>query len=149
MHVPGPWPLVTAALVLAADQATKAWAMDHLVLGQSRPLLGSFLRLTRAHNLGGAFGLFPEHKSAFIAVSLGVSAALLGVLVSGRWGGRAVRFGGALVLAGAVGNVIDRLRWGYVLDFLELPHWPVFNVADTAIVLGAAVLAVGILWRRR
>lgn len=137
-------PLLLTATVLALDQGTKAWAVRSLVIGNPRPLLGNLLRLTRVHNPGGAFGLFPQHTGAFIAVSAAVVLVLGAVLFVGRWHGVS-RVGSALLLGGAVGNLVDRLRWGYVLDFLEVSGLPVFNLADTAIVVGAGLLALSLL----
>ncbi len=137
-------PVLVAASVVALDQGTKAWAARSLSVGMSRPLLGDLVRLTRVHNPGGAFGLFPEHAGAFIAVSA-VAVALLGAfLLFGRWRGLA-RAAGAVLLGGAAGNLVDRVRWGYVLDFLEVPGFPVINVADTAIVVGAGLVALALL----
>ncbi len=133
--------LLFAATVLAFDQGTKLWAGQSLVLGEVRPLWGDFLRLTRVHNTGGAFGLLPQHTGAFIAVSCAVVLALGAVLVWGKWR-RMGRVGSALLLGGAVGNLVDRLRWGYVLDFFEIRGFPVFNVADAAIVVGAGLVAL-------
>lgn len=138
------WPLLLAATVLALDQGIKAWALTSLVLGESRPYLGGLVRLTRVHNPGGAFGLFPQHTGAFIAVSAAVVAVLGAILLLGRWRGTAGA-GSALLLGGAVGNLVDRVRWGYVLDFFEIPGFPVFNVADAAIVVGAGLLALALL----
>lgn len=142
------WPALLALGVVALDQGTKAWAERTLSVGVPQPLLGDFVRLTRVHNPGGAFGLLPQSTGAFIAVSVVVVVALGWTLVRGRWGGLA-RLGGALLLGGALGNLIDRLRWGYVLDFLELPSFPVFNAADSAIVLGAGLLGLSLLWRSK
>ncbi|HEU68318.1 MAG TPA: hypothetical protein ENN53_03765, partial [Candidatus Acetothermia bacterium] len=77
--------LLCAAAVLAFDQGTKLWAGRSLALGEVRPLLGDFLRLTRVHNTGGAFGLLPRHTGAFIVVSAAVVLVLGAVLVWGRW----------------------------------------------------------------
>ncbi|MBC7220778.1 signal peptidase II [Candidatus Bipolaricaulota bacterium] len=140
--------LLCAATVLAFDQGTKLWARQSLVLGEVRPLWGDFLRLTRVHNTGGAFGLLPQHTGAFIAVSCAVVLALGAVLVWGSWR-RMGRVGSALLLGGAVGNLVDRLRWGYVLDFFEIRGFPVFNVADAAIVIGAGLVALSFLVRGR
>jgi len=138
--------IVLATAVFALDQGTKAWAEHNLSVGLSRPLLGDVVRLTRVHNPGGAFGLFPEHTWAFIAVSAVVVAVLGAILIFGRWRGLA-RVGGAVLLGGAAGNLVDRVRWGYVLDFLEVPGFPIINVADAAIVVGAGVVALAILVR--
>lgn len=142
------WPALLTLGVVALDQGTKAWAARTLSVGVSQPLLGDFIRLTRVHNPGGAFGLLPRSTGAFIAVSVVVVVALGWALFRGRWRGLA-RAGGALLLGGALGNLIDRLRWGYVLDFLELPSFPVFNAADSAIVLGAGLLGLSLLWRSK
>lgn len=137
-------PVFLATTVFALDQGTKVWAMHSLSVGLSRPLLGDIVRLTRVHNPGGAFGLFPQHTGAFIAVSTVVVAVLGAILIFGRWRGLA-SVGGAVLLGGATGNLVDRIRWGYVLDFLEVPGFPVINVADTAIVLGAGLVALALL----
>ena len=140
------WPYPALGLfVLAADRLTKAWVAASLAPGESIPLLGNFLHLTRVHNPGGAFGLFPQHRTAFLVISGGVALALTFVL--GLGGNRWLRGGGALLWAGAWGNFIDRFAYGYVLDFLELPRFPVFNLADAAVVVGAVLLAVGLVWR--
>ncbi|GAB4308867.1 MAG: signal peptidase II [Candidatus Bipolaricaulota bacterium] len=136
--------LLCAAAVLAFDQGAKLWAAQGLVLGEVRPLWGDFLRLTRVHNTGGAFGLLPRHTGALIAVSCAVVLALGAVLVWGSWR-RMGRVGSALLLGGAVGNLVDRVRWGYVLDFFEIRGFPVFNVADAAIVIGAGLVALSFL----
>ena len=136
--------VLLAAAVFAVDQGTKAWAIRSLDLGFSRPFIGDIVRLTRVHNPGGAFGLFPQHTGAFIAVSAVVVAVLGAVLVFGRWQGLA-RVGSALLLGGAAGNLVDRIRWGYVLDFLEVPGFPVINIADSAIVVGAGLVALALL----
>ncbi len=141
-------PLFLSAAVVGLDQGVKAWAARVLTLGVPRPLLGDAVRLTRVHNPGGAFGLFPQHPGAFIAVSAALVVALGAFLLFGRWR-RLGSVGGALLLGGAVGNLVDRLRWGYVLDYLEISSFPVFNVADTAIVLGAALVALAFLTGRR
>ncbi|MEN3010193.1 MAG: signal peptidase II [Candidatus Bipolaricaulaceae bacterium] len=139
----GPWWAMGAG-VLALDQGLKAWVERHLALGERLPVVPPLLSVTRVHNTGAAFGLFPQGAAAFLAAAA-VATVLLGAfLLSGRarglWG-----WGAALVAAGALGNLIDRVRLGYVLDFLELPHFPVFNVADAAIVLGAFLLGLGLL----
>lgn len=140
--------LLGVAGVLAVDQGTKAWVTQVLRPGEALPLWPGVLSLTRVHNPGAAFGLFPQGASAFLAVSAAVVAGLGAMLFMGRLKGLSA-WGGTFVLAGALGNLLDRLRLGYVLDFLAFPHFPVFNVADSAIVLGAALLAVGIFWERR
>lgn len=140
------WPLVLAAAILALDQGVKAWVVRSLAVGGSQPYLGGVVRLSRVHNPGGAFGLFPEHTAAFIAVSALVVAVLGAIHLLGRWRGMAGA-GSGLLLGGAAGNLVDRARWGYVLDFFDVGGFPVFNVADAAIVVGAGLLALAVLAR--
>lgn len=141
------WPGWAVSLVVVAlDQGAKAWVAAILAPGQSQPLLGNFLRLTRVHNPGAAFGLFPEGKTAFLVTSLVVVGGLFLYLLLGRPQGLRA-WGGVFLLGGALGNLLDRARLGYVVDLFSVGRFPVFNVADAALVLGAGLFALG-LWRR-
>ena len=137
------------AAVVAADQLSKAYATAHLQWGESWiPLeaVRPFFRFTLTHNTGAAFGLFPQGGTLFLLIALVVAAVILYYyrqLPPQAW---LVRLALGLQLGGALGNVVDRLRQGYVVDFLEVPHWPVFNVADSCIVVGVALLG-WVLWR--
>ncbi|WPD19893.1 signal peptidase II [Thermaerobacter composti] len=142
--------VVTALLVLAADQAAKAWALAHVAPHGSVPALPGLVRWTYVENRGAAFGLFQNQTTFFVVVAAIVIAVILYWLprVPGRAGG--VRLALGLQLGGAVGNLVDRLRWGYVVDFVDLEfwplhRWPVFNVADAAIVTGTALLVLWLL----
>lgn len=139
--------LLLAALILLLDQVSKAWALDHLASGNIRPLLPGLLQLQRVSNTGAAFSLFSG-----ASIQLGVISALvsLGLLVwilwrppVGLWNGLAL----GLLLGGALGNGIDRWRYGAVVDFLEfLPiHFPIFNLADVAINLAVACFFIDLL----
>ncbi|MFN3347201.1 MAG: signal peptidase II [Candidatus Bipolaricaulaceae bacterium] len=139
--------LVTAG-VLAVDLGTKVWVERTLALGERVPLVPNFLTLTRVHNVGAAFGLFPQGTAVFLAVAAATVLGLGVFLLSGRARGL-YGPGAALILSGALGNLIDRVRLGHVLDFLELPHFPVFNVADSAIVLGAFLMGLALLRGQR
>jgi signal peptidase II len=139
-----PYLLLTSGLVLF-DRLSKGWAMRSLDLGRPTPLIGEAIRLTRVHNVGGAFGIFPGSGEVFLAVSAIVSLALLVLLVVGRIRGLLARLGIAVVLAGAIGNLIDRLLYGYVLDFFEIRGFPVFNLADTCITIGAGLIILHVL----
>ncbi len=134
-----PYLFLTSALILL-DRWAKWWAASTLRVGQPEPLLGQSIRLTRVHNVGGAFGIFPGSGELFLAVSSVVSLVLLALLLLGRVRGILARVGMAVVLAGAVGNLIDRFLYGYVLDFFELRGFPVFNLADACITVGAGLI---------
>lgn len=140
--------LATALTVLALDQVSKVVARQFLsdAGANSVPLLGGLIRITHVENRGAAFGLLQDQTFFFIAVGLIVVAGILvgHRFVPGHQTALALCLG--LQLGGATGNLIDRLRYdGSVFDFIELPYWPVFNVADSAIVVGTAVLAYHLL----
>lgn len=131
------------AALLAADRATKLWAMRDLRVNGPIPVL-PFFELSYVENTGAAFGLGHGANGLFIAISLALIAVLVRLLT--RWPKDDVKLqaGGLLVLAGAFGNLYDRLFYRYVVDFLYLHHWPVFNVADSCITVGACLLAWGL-----
>ncbi|MGD9675554.1 MAG: signal peptidase II [Candidatus Bipolaricaulia bacterium] len=139
------WLLLPVVLVVL-DRCTKLWASRTLSLGIPVALVGDVVRLTRVHNTGGAFGIFPSGQAVFLAVSATVAATLLLALVMIRDLKPFLRLGLTLVFAGAVGNLIDRAAFGYVLDYFEIRGFPVFNVADSCISVGAAFLVVYALW---
>ncbi len=137
-----------AALVAAADLLTKHLVFRRLPEGQSAPVVvvSGFLRLVHSENRGGVFGLGQGNAAWLI---FGVAAGALVIWFAYSKGGRSILVQGALglVLAGAVGNVFDRLVFGHVRDFIDVcywpgKHWPAFNVADSAICIGAGCLAI-------
>ena len=136
---------VVAVAVYAADQATKALAVARLEPGVPVEVLGPVLRLNLLRNPGAAFSLATGATWVFTLVAVVVAAAV--VRYARRLGSRVWAVALGLLLAGAVGNLTDRLARapgfarGHVVDFLQLPRWPVFNVADSAICV-AAVLVV-------
>jgi signal peptidase II len=146
--------LVVAAAVIALDQATK-WIILSLVMAPPRPIaVTPFFNLVLVWNPGISFGLLRDHPSATRWVLAGAAVVIAAVL--GFWLRRADRALPAValgaVIGGALGNVIDRLVHGRVVDFLDLHalgyHWPAFNIADSAITLGVAALVVDGLFAR-
>jgi len=138
-----PKSLGTAVLfgVLALDRATKAWAIGSLApRGSVR--VAPFLRLTYVENTGAAFGVLVGRNDLFIVVAVVLMGALLAWRRRLPPGRRWAHLGLGLILAGAVGNLYDRIAYGYVVDFVDLIVWPVFNVADSAISVGAGLLAL-------
>jgi signal peptidase II len=135
--------------VTGCDHATKQWVMDRMVEGQSRELIGGVLDIRHTLNPDTAFSLLAGHVALAPRLALLRVTAWLGVLavtwlVTARWrrASGLERLGWALVLGGALGNAIDRLIRGHVIDFIHVHYWPVFNVADIAITLGVAVMLV-------
>ncbi len=136
---------LTALLVIAADQLSKIWIRSNLSTGESLPETGLF-RLTRVHNSGAAFGLFQGHSLLLTIVALIciVLLPLFVLLFSRRFpflDSRLSKLAFGLVLGGTAGNLIDRLRFGYVTDFIAIAIWPAFNIADSAVVIGVILFA--------
>ena len=136
-------------MVVLLDQAAKALALRFLSFDQSLPLIQGFFHLTLVHNTGVAFGFFRGHEGALL-VLITMSLFFLWVwavrMESKSAGGR-IAF--ALILGGALGNWIDRVRFGAVIDFLDFRIWPVFNVADSAITLGVGLYLLLLLRKKR
>lgn len=133
----------TALVVLALDQVSKWLVLRSLAGSGSRslPLVGDLVRLTYVENRGAAFGLFQEQTYFFILIGIVVVAAILASYRFLPVDGVLLNAGLGLQLGGALGNLFDRLRHGHVVDFIDLGWWPVFNLADSAIVVGVAILA--------
>jgi signal peptidase II len=146
--------LITAVVVVIADQITKAIVRNSLPLYENRVVVPGVLDLTRVHNTGAAFGMLDRVEFPFktVVLSLVALVALGGVAwysATVPLRDRLARFGIALVLGGAVGNLIDRATAGYVLDFVDAYyngwHFWAFNVADSAITFGVIFMILDIL----
>jgi signal peptidase II len=142
--------LSTALVITALDQVVKRVVVNTMELGQSIDVVGSVVRLTRTSNTGGAFGLLRGQGSWFVVVS---AVAALAIAVMSRQiarGRRIERIAFGLILGGAVGNLIDRIRLGSVIDFIDVGgsayRWPAFNVADSGITIGVTLLAITLIF---
>jgi signal peptidase II len=145
-----PWLFVATGLGgLVASQGI-GWAVTRLVApGEERVLIPGVLSVFVLHNPGVAFGWLGHLAPTVVA---GLALTVLAVLFYNRtaWPGRSAdQWGFGLVVGGALANVVDRLRFGYVVDYFDVHVWPVFNLADAAIVAGVSVLATASLVRRR
>jgi signal peptidase II len=141
--------VITAVVVFVADQVTKAVVGASIPEHTTVPLLPHFLNLIHTSNTGAAFGLFSDSPAPWKTVLLVVvSGALLAMVIAVMWRNQRLRWeagvGLALILGGALSNLFDRVRLGRVVDFLDVYyrsyHWPTFNLADSAIVVGAGFL---------
>jgi signal peptidase II len=149
-----PW-LGLSLAVFLADQFTKVLILGYYQLGDST-YVTSFLNIVRAHNTGAAFSLLAQASGwqRWLFTAIGVAAAIFIVwMLRSHAGQRLFSFSLALILGGALGNVLDRVLYGYVVDFVQV-HWrgwyfPAFNVADSAITVGAACLILDELMRVR
>lgn len=134
--------VLLSLLILIFDQVSKHLVVLNLPYGGTITLWPGVLDLTHVHNFGAAFGLFAGQRWLFIlAVLVTVAVLVLWRQDILRAGALAV-YSCALLLGGALGNLLDRLRLGFVIDFIDIGFWPVFNVADSAIVVGALSLAI-------
>ena len=138
--------LSIAAVVVAVDQITKQLALEYLSDG-SLELVRGVLSLRLTYNSGGAFGFLQGVPTFFLIASLAIVVVILVWVGRSDEGGFVVPLG--LVLGGGIGNLIDRLFRGFdgqVVDFVDLHVWPVFNVADSAIVIGVLLIALASVW---
>ena len=142
------WYAILGAVLLAGDQILKYWVVTHLAVGESAPFLPGFMQLTRLHNYGAAWSSFSGKTVLLVAVTAALLVAVAYLLVR-----RIVRHplgvaAALLVLGGGVGNIIDRIAHGYVVDMFDLMlfSYPVFNLADCFVVVGVILGAVYYLW---
>lgn len=136
--------------ILFLDQLTKFLAERGLSLNQSVPLISGVLHLTLVHNTGAAFGLFKNQLPLFIAAAIvAVTLIYRHLRSAGERRLSLYTFSLLLICAGALGNLIDRVLYGHVIDFIDLRVWPVFNVADASISIGALLLAYHLLKPQR
>lgn len=142
--------LITLLVIIVGDQFTKHLVSSSMQLGQSQQIIDNFFYFTYAHNTGVAWGMLAGHLWLFIIVAL-VSAVLMIVFfIRTRKDEVLTRFGLVLTFAGMAGNLIDRLVFGYVRDFIDVVifnyNFPIFNVADMAVVIGVALIIIEIIF---
>jgi signal peptidase II len=144
--------------VILLDQLTKAWIIAQMPLHEARPVIEGFFNIIHVRNPGAAFGFLagasPLFRSIFFAAVTVAAILIILHYLRTSHGGELPAVGSlSLILAGAVGNLIDRIRFGEVVDFLDIHigahHWPAFNVADSAISTGAVILAIMLVGRRQ
>jgi signal peptidase II len=150
--------LAVTFLVILLDQATKAWIISTMRLYDSFAVIEGLINITHVRNPGAAFGFLATAPPMFrylffLTVTVAAIILILHYLRVSRIEETSMVSALALILAGAVGNLIDRVRFGEVVDFLDVYvgsyHWPAFNVADSAITVGAAILIVVLLRKRK
>lgn len=144
---------IVSAIVVFFDQLTKFLALDKLSYGISVPVFKNIFQLTLVRNTGIAFGLFKDLTIVLIFISLIAVMVILRYWFSRKEKlGELVKFSLFLILGGAVGNLIDRIRFGYVIDFLDFginnSRWPAFNVADSCITIGAVLIGLKIITKK-
>jgi len=152
-------PIILTLLVVVADRLTKMWIQRSMTMFDATPVIPEWLRIVHSENPGAAFGVLAEGNALLRSVVLiGVSGLVLAFVASALWSRKsaftatATRAGLSLILGGAIGNLFDRITRGTVTDFVEVYHgswsFPAFNVADSAITVGAVLLLLDLLRQR-
>jgi signal peptidase II len=149
--------LVFAGIIILLDQLSKALIVYYLPFNRTIPVINGFFNITHIHNPGGAFGLMANlGPTARSIIFLFISSLAVGLIfyfykktpANYRW----LAAGFALIFGGALGNLIDRIRFGYVIDFFDFYvghlHWPAFNVADSAISVGIGIFVFHLLFKK-
>ena len=148
---------ISSGFVVFFDQLTKFLILSYLPLYDTIPIIPGFLDITHLHNPGVAFGLFSNNNSNIQQIAL-MSASLVAVCVifyfynQTRNEYRVMQLGFALIFGGAIGNFVDRIRMGKVIDFIDVYiskfHWPAFNIADSAISIGITIFVYHMVFKR-
>lgn len=146
------WLLIVAALIIVVDQITKFFVRKYIPFGgQWAPWdwMLPYARLLHISNTGAAFGLFKNANVILMILAVVVSAAILWYYPRVPEDQKVVRFALSLQLAGAVGNLIDRIAFGHVTDFISVGKFAIFNVADSSITVGVLILLLAVWWQDR
>ena len=141
------WDKVLFVSIIALDQFFKAKVMSSMVPGESIPVISDFFHITYVLNPGAAFGILPNQRIFFLlvgAILLGLAAYFYPKL---KKTDKILKFGGTILVSGATANLIDRAQSGQVTDFIDFRVWPVFNIADVAIVIGMFVMIYAIIFK--
>jgi signal peptidase II len=148
---------IVATVVVVLDQLSKALVLQHMPLNTTLPVIEGFFNLTHIHNPGGAFGFMADlgpglRSFMFLFVSLLAAGLILYFYFTTPPAHSLLATGFAMIFGGAIGNLVDRVRFGKVVDFLDFHvggwHWPAFNVADSAITTGVFIFLYHIVFKR-
>ena len=136
--------VTVTVLIVFVDHLTKLFFSDLLAYGESLPIIRNVLHMTMVHNTGIAFGFFKDQGITFIVVPIVAAILLVFNIYYYRQNNEALSrvyiIAFSLILGGAIGNLIDRIVYGHVIDFIDFRVWPVFNIADSAITVGAILI---------
>ncbi len=140
--------LILILFFIAVDQISKHFALKELSRVESIPVIPNIFHLTYVENRGAAFGILQNQKWFFVVVAVVVTVFILYYLFTNKDLDIYTKLSLILILSGAIGNVIDRVRFGFVVDFFDFRIWPVFNVADICVVIGGILLSYSILFKK-
>lgn len=140
---------VLVIFIFVLDQISKFFISRNIDINESVPVIRNIFHITLVQNTGAAFGIFKSGTLFFITISILAVGAITMHLI--RKPSASFLFNAALslILGGVLGNLVDRVRLGYVIDFLDFRVWPVFNVADSAITIGVILLILSLLRKKR
>ena len=138
---------LVASLLFVLDRVAKIAVAKNMSYGQSIPVLPKIFHLTFVLNDGTAFSLFKGQNTILAGLSALVIIFIIGYAMIHKAPGLAVSLALGLILGGALGNLVDRIKFGRVIDFLDFRVWPVFNVADSCITIGIAILIITLCTR--
>jgi len=124
-------------LIIILDQIIKNIILNNFYFGQSLAVINNIFHITYVQNTGAAFGILKNHSLFFIIITIVIISAIIFMLHKSFKGNIYLNIYFGLILGGAMGNLIDRIRLGYVVDYLDFRIWPVFNLADSFIVIGS------------
>lgn len=141
-------PFVLGIIIFVIDQLAKGYITASMHLGQSIPVVKDYFYITYVVNPGAAFGIFENQRLFFIIVALLFVAAIVFFREKILKENTLFQWGVGLLMGGAIGNLYDRLQNGLVIDFFDFRFWPVFNIADVAICIGAAFIMFDVCFRR-
>jgi len=141
--------ILIASLVIIVDRFAKLLVFSNFFEGQSVAVIPKVFHLTLVLNTGAAFGLLKNKNQFFVISSLVVAALIVGYALFGKCKDPVMLSALGLILGGAIGNLTDRLLFGYIIDFLDFRVWPVFNVADSAITVGSLLLIMRLFSQKR
>jgi len=138
-----PW--LIAAFIIIADQATKYYAATILIKqpGYTVPIISNILHLTYSENKGAAFSILQNQRWLFITLTIIICIVIIFILITHSSMHILLKISLSLILGGAIGNLIDRIKLGYVIDFIDfrIINYPIFNLADSAVVIGTILLS--------
>lgn len=135
--------------VVLADQIAKYYIASTMTLGLSLAVIPNVFHLTYILNPGAAFGILENQRWFFILIAVSMLGMVMYYYPKLKKEGAVMRFGTALLAGGAVGNLIDRIKTGYVVDFLDFRIWPIFNIADMGIVVGVGMMMYALFFLKR
>ena len=140
--------LIIFLLVLLADQYTKLIVQQDMIVGQTIPVIHKIFHFTYVQNSGGAFGILRGRTNLFIIISIIVILFIIYFMFKEEKKDYFIKTVFSFILGGAISNLIDRMRLGYVVDFIDFQVWPVFNIADSAISIGMVLLFIRLFFKK-